>query len=169
MFCNKDRSLYSSTQEMLLGEGLYWINICCVEKSANTAVFFSLQGCWVGRENGRFDDQLISVVHHLMYSHMCHISVAEVLLLGGILFFSLWNSYSLTQSIFKQRLTITVVYAHTVLFTSPFTFKFHSMNCLWTYFPCSYYQVIVLCTQQREGVGGECKERRYSSSFTGIK
>lgn len=43
VLCNKDHIVHCCTQEMLLGGGLYWINTCCVENTANTAGYLSLQ------------------------------------------------------------------------------------------------------------------------------
>lgn len=113
MLCNKDHWLYSYTQEMLLSEGLYWINT--VKQYCRIFLFAGLGGhCWIGRwdiENVRFDNEVILVLQRFLYSHMCRIS--GFVLWGNFILRSMKLS-SLIQCIFKQRLP-------SVLFTLPFT------------------------------------------------
>lgn len=119
MFCNKDH---------IVLRRCCWVKTltgCCVGITANTAGYLSLQGL---RDIAGVWDLLIKLISAC--SHMCHclsVERSQVLLSDGIC--SLWNSplYVFLNTEYHCCL------CSSLLFTLPFTFKSHSMNCLWTF------------------------------------
>lgn len=100
---------------MLLDEGLYWINICCVKNNANGAVFFSLECCWVGRRFRKWEIWWLSgfsIASFHIQSYVSYLSGRDAgfALRRNLILLSMKLS-SLTRCIFKQRQSTPVVYA----------------------------------------------------------
>lgn len=141
------------TQGMLLGEGFNKYVLC--GKYCRYCILFTIVGFegrrWIGRGvkgSARFVDQMMS------FSPLCPSREVKGFALR-------WNLLHIKLYSFYREHCCCL--CPSLSFALPFTFKSNSVNCSWAFSACSYFRMIVFCSQMECRLA--CKEQNKDISM----